>query len=132
MAQIFITQHDHDRLLKLLNKKKPHDEFDKALLGELEKGKIVESKDIPADVITMNSQIRFSDENGKSWEYWLVFPEDADIAMGKISVLSPIGCALLGYKVGDTVTINMPNKDKRELTVKEIISQPEREGNFDL
>lgn len=131
MIQIIITQYDYDRLMKLLAKKKPHNDFDKALLAELEKGKIVDPKDVPPDVITMNSQVHFTDEYGDSWDYWLVFPDDADLAKGKISILSPIGCALLGYSIGDKVTLHTP-RGRRELKVEEIIHQPEREGNFEL
>jgi len=131
MVKIYITQFDHDRLMKLLDKRKPHDDFDKALLAELEKGEIIDPKDAPPDIITMNSQVRFKDEYGDTWEYWLVFPEDADLTKQRISILSPIGCALIGYKKGDTITIPTP-KGRRELMVEEIIHQPEREGNFDL
>ena len=131
MTKIIITQFDYDRLIKLLNKSKPHDEYDKSLLAELEKSEIVEPKDVPPDVITLNSQIRFIDEYGDGWEYWLVFPEDVDLPNQKISILSPIGCALIGYGKGDTVTIPTP-KGRRQLTIDEIIHQPEREGNFDL
>lgn len=131
MAQIYITQFDHDRLMRLLSRRMPHDDNDRALLKELEGGKVVEPKDIPPDTITMNSQVRFKDKDGKTSEYWLVFPEDADLPNNKISILSPIGCALLGYRVGDTVTIPTPSGE-RELVVDEIIHQPEREGNFDL
>lgn len=83
MAAIYITQFDRDRLEKLLRKRKPHDDFDKALIVELEKAKIVEPQDIPPNVITMNSHIRFVDEHGENLEYWVVFPEDADLATKK-------------------------------------------------
>lgn len=132
MAKIYITQFDYDRLTHLLDNKKPHDDFDKALLKELESGEIVEPKNVPPDVITMNTHVRFVDDHGDDWDFWLVFPEDADLTQNKVSVLSPIGCALLGYKVGDTVTLNTPKHGKRELKVEEILSQPEREGKFDL
>ena len=131
MSKIFITQFDYDRLKKLLDKKKPHDDYDKALLAELEKGEIVEPASIPPNVITMNSHVRFTDEYGHDWDYWVVFPEDADLTKNKISVLSPIGCALLGYKIGDKVTLHTP-KGRHNLVVEEILSQPEREGKFDL
>lgn len=131
MVKIYITQFDYDRLKKLLNKRRPHDANDKALLAELEKGEIIDPKKVPSDVITMNSQVNFKDEYGDDWNYWLVFPDDAELAKNKISILSPIGCALLGYRKGDTVTIPTP-KGRRQLTVKEIVHQPEREGNFDL
>jgi len=131
MGRIYITQFDKDRLMKLLAKKKSHDDFDKALLVELDRGELVEPKDVPPDVITMNSEIRFRDEHGDDWEYWLVFPEDADLTKNKISILSPIGCALLGYSVGDKITLHTPN-GRKDLTVQEVIHQPEREGNFNL
>lgn len=131
MGKIYITQFDKDRLMKLLDKKKPHDDFDKALLVELDKGELVNPKEVPADVITMNSEIRFSGEHDEDWKYWLVFPEDADLENNKISILSPIGCALLGYGVGDKITLHTP-QGRKDLIVKEVIHQPEREGNFDL
>jgi regulator of nucleoside diphosphate kinase len=130
MAHIIITQFDYDRLQKLLAKKSPLDDFDKALLAELEKGKVVAPEAVPGDVITMNSEVQFTDEAGKPLTYWLVFPEDADALSGKISILSPVGCALLGYKVGDTIELTTPG-GTRKLTVDAIIHQPEREGNFD-
>jgi regulator of nucleoside diphosphate kinase len=131
MTKIFITQFDNDRLMKLLENKKPHDEFDKALLAELERGEIIEPRDAPPDIVTMNSKVRFKDEQGEDWEFWLVFPEDASLPDHKISILSPIGCALIGYKKGDKITLPTP-KGRRELTIEEIIHQPEREGNFEL
>jgi regulator of nucleoside diphosphate kinase len=131
MSQIYITKNDHERLMHLLDRRRPHDEFDKALLAELEKGKIVESTEIPADVITMNSEVRFVDEKGEKRDYWLVFPDEADFKANKISILSPIGCALLGYRTGDEVTLQMPQGEKK-LKVVEIVHQPEAEGNYDL
>lgn len=130
MSKIYVTQFDYDRLMKLLDKKL-HGDYDRALLAELEKSEILDPKSVPPDVITMNSQIKFKDEQGSIWEYWLVFPEDADLPNQKISILSPVGCALIGYRKGDTVTIPTP-KGEKKLVVEEIIHQPEREGNFDL
>ncbi|MBP7858136.1 nucleoside diphosphate kinase regulator [Candidatus Saccharibacteria bacterium] len=131
MAHIVITQFDYDRLQRLLAKKRPRDDFDRSLLVELEKGDIVAPHKVPENVITMNSEVRLSDGSGKPLTYWVVFPEDADLAANKLSVLSPVGCALLGYKVGDTVEVAAPSGSQK-LRVEEIIHQPEREGNFDL
>lgn len=131
MQHIVITQFDHDRLNELLASKKPLDEYDEALLAELDKAEIVEPKEIPADAITMNSHVRFRDGKGNAREYWLVFPEDADIMENKLSILSPVGCALLGYQVGDTVKFPAP-QGETELVVEEVLSQPEREGRFDV
>ncbi|MFY9228193.1 MAG: nucleoside diphosphate kinase regulator [Candidatus Microsaccharimonas sp.] len=132
MTKIYVTQFDYDRLIKLLDDKKPHDDFDKALLYELKRCEIVDQKSIPGDVITMNSHVLFTDESGEDLDYWLVFPEDAELPNNKISILSPVGCALLGYKVGETVTLHTPNKGRRNLVVKDVLSQPEREGKFTI
>jgi len=130
--QIYITKNDKEKLLELLGEKWPHDKYDEALIRELERGIIVDSKKIPPDVITMNSQVRFTEtESNKSLTYWLVFPQDANISKNKISVLSPIGCGLLGYKVNDTISIKIPT-GKKVLKVEKIIHQPEAEGNYDL
>ena len=130
--QIYITKNDNERLMELLKEKRPHDTYDEALLHELKRGIIVDSKKIPADVITMNSQVKFTEiESNSSLIYWLVFPQDADISKNKISVLSPIGCGLLGYKVNDIIPVKTPDGEKM-VRVEKIIHQPEAEGNYDL
>ena len=130
--KIYITKNDKERLMELLGEKWPHDKYDEALLRELERGIIVDSAKIPPDVITMNSQVKFTEiKSNASLTYWLVFPQDADISKNKISVLSPIGCGLLGYKVNDTISIKTPAGEKK-LKVEKIIHQPEAEGNYDL
>ena len=83
----------------------------------------------PADVITLNSTARLVDqETNEEMVYTLVFPEAADIAQGKISVLAPIGTAMLGYKTGDTFEWDTPG-GKRTLRVQEILYQPEASGH---
>jgi regulator of nucleoside diphosphate kinase len=130
--QIYITKNDNERLMELLKEKRPHDTYDEALLHELKRGIIVDSKKIPADVITMNSQVKFTEiESNASLTYWLVFPQDADISKNKISILSPIGCGLLGYKVNDIIPVKTPTGEKM-VKVEKIIHQPEAEGNYDL
>ena len=77
--------------------------------GELDRGEIVKPEEIPSDVITMNSTFRLRDlDNGEEAVYTLVFPGKADSANGKISILAPIGTAVLGYRVGDTVEWECP------------------------
>ena len=130
MMKIHITKFDLDRLNQLLEKRKPHDEYDRALSAELENAEVVAAKSIPDDVITMNSQVKFKDVDGKEKIYWLVFPEDADVTENKISILSPVGCSLIGYRIGSDVVIPTPHGNKK-LTVEEILYQPERAGDFD-
>ena len=130
--QIYITKNDYESLMKLLKEKRPHDIYDETLLGELKKGKIVDSKEIPGDVITMNSKVNFTDiESGLNFTYWLVFPQDSNPDENKISVLSPIGAALLGYRCGDVISLEVPTGQKK-LKVEKIIYQPEAEGDYNL
>lgn len=131
MSGIYITKFDFERLVKLLDKRKPHDQYDEALNAELLRAEIVEQEAIPADIITMNSQVQFKDDNGDFKEYTLVFPEDADLSSGKISILSPVGCSLIGYKVGSTITLPTPG-GRKHLKVEKILYQPESAGDFNL
>ncbi len=131
MTNIYITKNDHKKLIKLINEKLPNDDSRLSLLKEVERAIIVEPENIPADIITMNSLINFTDvESGSELEYWLVFPENADIGQHKISVVSPIGCALLGYKVGDIIELKTPGGNKK-IKVEKILHQPEAEGNYE-
>ena len=63
--------------------------------------------------------------------YALVFPQDADLAQGKISVLAPIGTAMLGYRVGDVFSWQVPSGERR-IKVEAILYQPEAAGDYDL
>lgn len=132
---IFITQFDLDRLKALISEKRATG-GDNAYLNDLEEelgqAEIVDSKDIPADVITMNSKVRMEDaETGEEMIYSLVFPQDADIDEGRISVLAPIGTGMIGYKKGDIIEWPVP-AGMRKIEILEILYQPEASGDFDL
>ncbi len=102
----------------------------KKLDEELNRANIVKPEEIPMDVITMNSTFRLHDlDSGEEFAYTLVFPARADSASRKISVLAPLGTALLGCQVGDTVTWEAPAGPKR-LNIKKILYQPEAKGNY--
>ena len=99
--KIFITDTDRDRLEKLLLGTRVWSSRDKehlqALEEELDKAHIVGSRDIPGDVVTMRSQVRVKDmKSGTEMDLSVVFPSEADLEQGKISVLAPVGTALLG------------------------------------
>lgn len=131
MDKILITQNDRKKLIDLINKKWPNDDYDQALLKELNRAETVEPEKIPTDVITLNSLVSLVDQSsGKIMKYCLVLPEEADISQDKISVLSPIGCALLGYRIGDLISINTP-AGERKMKVEEILHQPEAAGKYD-
>ena len=101
---IYITDNDMQRLTELIAVAREFSGEDEKYLrdleSELERGKVVKSQDIPSNVITMNSKIRLRNiEAQEEMIYQLVFPGDANADQGKISILAPIGTALLGYKV---------------------------------
>lgn len=135
MRTIYITELDLNRLQKLLDamegslRNKTHLQ---KLEEELLKGQIVPSDEVPPDVITMNSRVKLQDlDSGDEMIYTLVYPSDADTGQNRISILAPIGTALIGYRVGDIVEWKVPSGVKR-LKVEEILYQPEASGDFDL
>ena len=98
----------------------------------MDRAEIVDPKEIPVDVITMSSTVRLKDlVSGDENTYSLVFPTEADFSEGKISVLEPIGMAILGYKQGDTIKWSVPS-GMRKLKVEEILYQPEAAGHYNL
>ena len=110
---IYITNYDMERLRKLLEGARRWSQRDRKYLEkleeELDRAKVVASVDVPGDVVTMNSQISVRDldaNKDKDTVMRLVFPADADYERGRISILAPIGTALIGYRVGDTVEWN--------------------------
>ena len=133
---IYMTGYDKDRLTKLIEDIQDSDSQDKnyltALQEELDHAKVVSSSDIPKDVITMNSQVCLVDQSTQKKEVLtLVFPQDADISQGRISVLAPIGTAMLGYRVDQVFQWKVP-VGERTLKVKEILYQPEAAGDYHL
>jgi len=135
MQHIYIAENDLRRLHammsqggKAMSKDQP---YLQSLEQELARATIVPSDKIPRDIITMHSQMRLQDLNTKeNMTYTLTFPDEADAATNKISVLAPIGTALIGCKVGDTITWKVPAGIRR-LKVMAIIYQPEAAGKFD-
>ena len=97
------------------------------LRTELQRASIVDPEDVPGDVITMTSTVRLRDLDTDEVEtYTLVYPSQADIAAKRLSILAPIGTAILGYRVGDIVRWRVPS-GKRRLKIEEVLYQPERE-----
>jgi regulator of nucleoside diphosphate kinase len=128
---IYLTQDDLDRLTDLLEayaagaggRRFEH------LEGELLRARVVPSDQIPRDVVTMNSRVVFEDEQtGERREVTLVYPRDADIDAGKISILVPVGSALLGLRVGQSIDWTLPSGQKRRYRVIAVPYQPEAEN----
>jgi regulator of nucleoside diphosphate kinase len=96
-----------------------------ALEAEIARAKIVDASDLPPDVITMNSRAELIDlDTGERMEFTLVFPINADIEDSKISVLAPLGTAMLGYGVNDEFEWTVPYGVRR-LKVTAVLFQPE-------
>jgi len=133
---IHITDSDMKRLKELVKVAREFSKEDEKYLKELDSElkicKVVKSKDIPSSVITMNSKVRLRDiDTQKEVVYELVFPDDADPDQDRVSVLAPIGTALLGYKVGEVIEWEVPAGIVK-LKVEEILYQPESAGDYDL
>ena len=132
---IYATKIDHDRLSQLIKEGTGSEKDLPHLLelrSELERAKVIDPQDIPADVVTMNSRVRLRDlEEDDEVIYTLVYPKDADVDEGKISVLAPIGTAILGYRTGATISWKVP-AGVRKLRIEEILYQPEAAGDFHL
>ena len=135
-AEIIVTRHDLHRLdglLKAVSTAYRTDQEHLAKLkNELSRARIVDPKRVPGDVVTMNSRVRFRDlEEERDRVFSLVFPADADISQNRLSILAPVGAALLGYRVGDVVEWPVPSGTKR-LRIEELVYQPEAAGDMHL
>jgi regulator of nucleoside diphosphate kinase len=133
---IYITEFDMKRLRELIVEAKRLDrrgsEYLESLEGELSRGILVAPTDVPPDVVTMNSRVNMVDlDTGEEMVCTLVFPNEADMAQSKISVLAPIGTAMLGYRVGDTFEWKVPDGIRR-LEIKGVLYQPEASGDYHL
>ena len=124
---IMLTSADLDRLERLLDSTSPlHTPGIEALRHELDRAEVVEPHQIPPDVITMNSTARFADEtSGKEFELTLVYPDDTLMTHGTVSVLAPVGSALLGLSVGQSIEWPLPGQRKMTLKVLAVTYQPE-------
>ena len=133
---IYITEYDLKRLREFIVEAKQVErrgnEYLDSLDVELSRGKVVAPTEVPPDVVTMNSRVRLVDlDTHEEMVYTLVFPQEADITQSKISVLAPVGTAMLGYRVGDTFTWHVPDGVRR-LQVKQVLYQPEASGDYHL
>ena len=111
-----ITQTNREKIASIL----PIAREDIAALleEELERATIVSDEELPHDVVSMNSTVKFLDlELGKESTVQLVFPQDTNIAENKISILTPVGSALIGLRVGQIINWPFPNGKVKQLKV---------------
>lgn len=130
--RIYITAADFEKLQGLVAARRtavtPADRrYLDMLEQELDRAEIVEPDAVPHDVVTMNSEVRVKDlDTGEARTYRLVFPSQARTG-NSISVLAPVGTAMLGYRAGDVIEWRVP-KGIRRLEVLEVLYQPEAAG----
>ncbi|ABZ95183.1 Transcription elongation factor [Leptospira biflexa serovar Patoc strain 'Patoc 1 (Ames)'] len=133
--KISITNLDYIRLKKMIleySKRNKTDANVQDLLGEIERAQKVDSKQIPSNVVTMNSVIEIKNLEGIEFkEFRLVYPEDSNLDQNQISILAPIATASIGYKTGDVIFWNVPDGVYR-FQITEIKYQPEANGDFHL
>jgi len=130
-----ITETDFDRLRHLLESPRyraTQPVLLRSLKDELDRAKVVSGADVPKGVVTMHSVVRVRDlVDGESDTYTLVYPEEAAIGGGKLSVLAPMGRALLGARPGQVIEFEAPG-GLRRLKVVRVLYQPEAAGDFHL
>ncbi len=101
------------------------------LMEELNRANVVDPVAMPPTVVTMNSTVRFRTEpDGKEFERTLVYPTGVDGSAEKVSVLAPIGSAMLGLAVGDSIEWPAPRGGTMTVRIMEILYQPEASGAF--
>jgi regulator of nucleoside diphosphate kinase len=125
---VMISALDAARLERLLETM-PKDSFPEraALEAELERAEIVDAADVPSTVVTMNSTVRFRvTDSDEEFCRTLVYPKDADADGGTISILAPVGSALIGLAEGDEIEWPKPGGGTLRVQIKEIVKQAAR------
>jgi regulator of nucleoside diphosphate kinase len=129
MTPIIITDVDLARLQPVIDQ---HAEAGALLQDELTRARVVPQAAVPRDVVTMNSTVVYEDvHTGTRRTVTIVYPRDASPADGRISILAPIGTALLGLSRGQSLTWRLPNRRTTTLRVVDVTYQPEAAGVFD-
>jgi regulator of nucleoside diphosphate kinase len=136
LDQIVLTQNDYARLKRLYAELSGAAQAPASMLNGLEEvldfARIVRPDEIPSNVVTMNSRVLFEDVRSHAREaVTLVYPSTTDASSRRISVLSPVGMALLGESEGSEVELPVPHGTRR-IRILDVLYQPEAEGDFEL
>ncbi|MGM0703234.1 MAG: nucleoside diphosphate kinase regulator [Pseudomonadota bacterium] len=129
---IIINRLDAERLQRLIDVASGESLAVAELLEEeLARGEVIDPEEIPADTVSMNSQVQFTDlTRGRQMIRTLVYPHALAATEDGISVMAPIGAALIGLRVGDVIDWPLPGGGEAQLRIDAILWQPEREGQF--
>lgn len=130
---IFVTEEDALKLQTLLDGVRQRGTKDRdhlqQIVDELDRAHIVPASEIPPDVVTMNSKLALQDlDTSEEMTFTVVFPSEANADQHKISVLAPLGTAVLGYRAGDSIEWVVPGGTRR-LRIERILYQPEAAGD---
>lgn len=119
-GNLMIREKDFNRLKDYLSAQKGLDDLE----FELDRAKIIKDTNAPGDLVTMNSKVRYKNlETNKESEITIVYPKDANLAEGKVSVFASLGSALLGLREGDEISWMFPDESEKTLKVMKVISQ---------
>jgi len=128
---IVVSDVDYERLMGLANSvPEQHEEIADELMAELDRAKVVPAKRLPQNVVHMGSVVEFRSNDGHERRVTLVYPGEADIAQGKISILTPIGTALIGLAPGQSISWTARDGRAHELnvisvsTAEEVVTGP--------
>jgi regulator of nucleoside diphosphate kinase len=127
--RIVVTSSDMERLRTLIDTT-AGDKAD-VLDAELTRAVVVEPAEVPPDVVTMNSRVVYRDEeSNETREVTLSYPKDASLEQGRVSVLAPVGAALLGLSVGQEIDWTVPGGRHKRLRILAVPYQPQAAGNY--
>ncbi len=130
---ITLTEQDVARLSEVILLFSDSDEgATESLQQKLDGAHVVKTSELASSVVTMNSRVVCRDERGAIRELEVVYPRDANAAEGRVSVLAPLGRALLGAAVGQQVEVASGGRSVRTWIIEEIRYQPEAAGDHHL
>lgn len=128
---ITVSSLDMDRIEALIDKMPKLTEEIESLLDELDRATIVEPEEMPDNVVTMNSTVRFAiTDTDKVFQKTLCYPKDAAKGEDYLSIFTPMGSALLGLSVGQKIDWHVPNAADLQVEIIEVVFQPERAGEY--
>jgi regulator of nucleoside diphosphate kinase len=119
--KIIVSNSDHSRLVGLASAAQERlPEVAEELLSEMERADVVAADAVPANVVQMGSTVTFVSDGAQERRVTLVFPADADIGAGKVSIMTPIGTALIGLSPGQSISWTARDGRKHELTILDV------------
>jgi regulator of nucleoside diphosphate kinase len=137
ISQILLTERDAARLESALRHSQQQNPRSaggvETLEALLDSAQVVPATAVMPDVVTMNSRVMVEDlADGRRYSVTIVYPTEADPDLNRVSVVSPVGLAMLGARAGERVTVDVPTAARRELLIRGLEFQPEAAGRFDL